>query len=267
MTGTKGKLPGFLARAHPGVAEPISLGRTAAAVWRVAGPPPRYIKVVGDDDVVLRQELQDEAEHAAWLRAQGFPAPEVLDTGSRDGVAWLVTGEVPGRTLADPWPASMRDRLVDDLAEICAALHQIPVTACPFRRDLAVTIPAAADAVRAGAVDADDFDDERAGRTAEDLLAELLATRPDTEDRVVCHGDLCLPNVLADPQTGTITGLIDLGRLGVADRHQDLALATRSLGPINGQYGPGSAGRLLRRYPRPADPRRLAYYRLLDEFF
>jgi kanamycin kinase/aminoglycoside 3'-phosphotransferase-2 len=271
VTGTvtvkPARLPEFLARAHPGVAEPISLGRTAAAVWRVAGTPARYLKVVGDGNVALARELRAEAEHAVWLRAQGFPAPEVLDAGSRDGVSWLVTAAVPGRTMADPWPASMRDRLVDNLADICAALHEIPVTACPFRRDLAVTIPAAADAVRAGAVDADDFDEERAGRTASDLLAELLATRPDTEDLVVCHGDLCLPNVLADPETGTITGLIDLGRLGVADRHQDLALATRSLGPINGQYGPDAAGRLLRRYPLPADPRLLAYYRLLDEFF
>lgn len=202
-----------------------------------------------------------------WLRAQGFLAAEVLDAGSQDGVSWLVTAAVSGRTLADPWPVPMRGRLVDNLADICGALHRIPVTACPFRRDLAVTIPAAAHAVRDAAVDASDFDDERSGRTPADLLDELLANRPSVEDLVVCHGDLCLPNVLADPESGAITGMVDLGRLGVADRHQDLALATRSLGPINGQYGPDAADRFLRRYPAPADPGRLDYYRLLDEFF
>jgi kanamycin kinase/aminoglycoside 3'-phosphotransferase-2 len=238
-------------------------------VWRVAGPPRRYVKLVGDGDdrVALTRQLLAEAEHAVWLGAQGFPAPQVLDSGSQDGVAWLVTAAMPGRTLADPWPLSMRGRLVDNLADMCAALHDIPVTACPFRRDLAVTIPAAADAVRDGAVDPGDFDDERAGRSPADLLEELFATRPGAEDLVVCHGDLCLPNVLADPDTGAITGLVDLGRLGVADRHQDLALTTRSLGPINGQFGPGAADRFLRRYPIPPDPGRLDYYRLLDEFF
>jgi kanamycin kinase/aminoglycoside 3'-phosphotransferase-2 len=235
----------------------------------LAGRPRRFVKLIGDGDGAgaLARELLAEAEHAVWLRAQGFPATEVLDAGSRGGVAWLVTAAVSGRTLADPWPLPMRGLLVDNLADICGALHRIPVTACPFRRDLAVTIPAAAGAVRNGAVDPSDYDDERAGRTPVDLLDELLDTRPAAEDLVVCHGDLCLPNVLADPETGAITGMVDLGRLGVADRHQDLALVTRSLGPINGQYGPDASERFLRRYAAPADRGRLDYYRLLDEFF
>ncbi|HEY7816158.1 MAG TPA: phosphotransferase, partial [Nakamurella sp.] len=90
---------------------------------------------------------------------------------------------------------------------------------------------------------------------------------PTTEDPVVCHGDLCLPNVLADAHTGRITGVIDLGRLGVADRHQDLALATRSLGPANPQFGPDAAQVFLTAYGLPVEPALLAFYRLLDEFF
>jgi streptomycin 3"-kinase len=40
----------------------------------------------------------------------------------------------------------------------------------------------------------------------------------------VCHGDLCLPNILIDPVTNQVTGFIDLGRLGTADPHADIAL-------------------------------------------
>lgn len=36
---------------------------------------------------------------------------------------------------------------------------------------------------------------------------------PTFEDFVVRHGDLCLPNELLDPDTLTVTGLIDVGRL------------------------------------------------------
>ncbi|MFY8402409.1 phosphotransferase, partial [Pseudomonas aeruginosa] len=40
----------------------------------------------------------------------------------------------------------------------------------------------------------------------------------------VCHGDPCMPNFMVDPKTLQCTGLIDLGRLGTADRYADLAL-------------------------------------------
>ena len=106
--------------------------------------------------------------------------------------------------------------------------------------------------------DLDDLDEERRGWTLDRLVAELLATRPADEDLVVCHGDLTLDNVLFDPDTGRATGLIDAGRLGVADRWMDLALATRSLGP--------AADRYLARYGIAPDPAKLAFYRLLDEF-
>ena len=48
-----------------------------------------------------------------------------------------------------------------------------------------------------------------------------------------------------------------------------LALATRSMSDttLNPAYGPAAAEALLGVYDHPADPWRLDYYRLLDEFF
>jgi aminoglycoside phosphotransferase len=137
-----------------------------------------------------------------------------------------------------------------------------------------VTVPLARVRVEKGLVDADDFDAERAGRSPQELLDELVSNRPRAEelevrDLTVCHGDACLPNFLTDPDTGEVTGMVDVHRLGVADRHLDLALATRSMSnaALNPGYGAEATQALLAAYGLAPDAWRLGFYRLLDEFF
>lgn len=208
-----------------------------------------------------RHDLIGEGDRLTWLRAHGIPAPEVLESGP----GRLLTAEVPGRSAADDWPADQRPAVIDALADLTRKLHALPIADCPFDRRLAVTIPEALTAD----VDLADMDAERAGWSREQLVAAVLATRPPDEDPVVCHGDLCLPNVLLDPETIEVTGMIDTGRLGVADRWNDLAIATRSIAhqDLNPQYGPEAADRLLARYGIAPNQAKIDFYRLLDEFF
>ncbi|MBB5790941.1 APH(3') family aminoglycoside O-phosphotransferase [Jiangella mangrovi] len=228
--------------------EEITTGKSGATVVRTAGT---YRKESADDDLI------GEGARLIWLAAHGIPAAEVLECGP----GLLVTAEVPGRPAAGDWPPEARDRVVDALAELTRALHALPVGECPFDRRLAVTMPAALSAE----VDLDDLDDERHGWTRDQLVAELLATRPASEDLVVCHGDLGTLNVMVDPSTFEVTGVVDAGSLGVADRWLDLAIATRSLeGRVGGD---GASARYLRSYGVEVDAEKLTFYRLLDEFF
>ena len=98
---------------------------------------------------------------------------------------------------------------------------------CPFDQTVAAQIACALQRVAHGMVDEADFDEERLGRTAQELLTELDAWRPVGESRALTHGDPCLPNVLFDK--GQFVGFIDCDRVGVADPYQDLALAARSI--------------------------------------
>ncbi|WP_020548535.1 MULTISPECIES: APH(3') family aminoglycoside O-phosphotransferase [Streptomycetaceae] len=251
--------------------EPVTVGASGTDVHRLRRHGEEFYLKVGTPSAHPDSgfHLSAELARGLWAAEHGIPVAEILDHDVEAPVGWLLTRAVPGRSADDLWPVDQRDAVVDALADTARALHELPVEECPFDRSLAVTVPAAEHALAAGLVDLDDLDEHRVGRTEAELLAELIATMPADEEPVVGHGDYSPPNVLLDPETLRVSGLIDLGRLGRTDRHADPALLTRSLlDDDNGQYSPAHVARFLARYdPRDTlDPKRLEFYRLLDEF-
>ena len=69
------------------------------------------------------------------------------------------------------------------------------------------------------------------GRHLPTVRAFLDADPPDPADRLVfTHDDLGIEHVLADPDTGRVTGVLDWGNAAVADPARDLGLVLRDLG-------------------------------------
>ncbi|MCH0541486.1 aminoglycoside 3'-phosphotransferase [Streptomyces sp. MUM 203J] len=228
-----------------------------------------YVKTTPVREADTRFHPVAEAERLAWLRGHGLPVPEVLDVGVRDGLTWLVTTAVPGRPASGPWSAAERPRVVRVLAEAAAALHALPVGGCPFDGRLRTTLAWAETAAHTGRVDLDDLDEHHLGWSAGRLLDALRGTPAPPEDPVVCHGDLCPDNVLVDPDTLALTGIIDAGRLGAADRWRDLAVVLRELGDAGGAWPAAERHdeAFLRGYGITYDAPKADFYRLLDEFF
>ncbi|WP_329005768.1 aminoglycoside 3'-phosphotransferase [Kribbella sp. NBC_00709] len=206
-------------------------------------------------------ELAAERDRVEWLASTGVPGAIVVDWLESSDGACLVTSVVPG-VPGDLLPPAARDRAMRSLGAVLRELHTL--TDCPFERPLASVIGTATDVVRRDAVNPDFLTDEWRLLRPSELLDQVVAESSYIEsvlEPVVCHGDACLPNVLFDPQTVEVTGLIDLGRLGLADRYSDLALVTIQLhdewsadpAPFLAAYG----------LPTP-DPRRLHFFRLLD---
>lgn len=237
----------------------IGVSRADVARVRRRGQADAFLK---SEVIDAFSELGDEIVRLRWLQAHGQPAPIVMDTAEEAGRRWVLMSALPGRDLASV-PELAPRQVVELLADALRGLHAIPTSGCPFDQRLALRLRAAQARVEAGQVDADDFDDERLGQSPQQVFAELCATRPDHEDRVVSHGDACLPNLMVSD--GHFSGFIDCGRLGVADRYQDLALAARSL--VHNFDDTRWVTPLFQRYGIVADERRLAFYRLLDEFF
>jgi aminoglycoside 3'-phosphotransferase II len=202
-----------------------TIGRSAAATFRLEAPgrPTLFAKA---EAIGPFCGLAQEAACLQWLKNNGIPCPNVLAQERARGWAWLLVSALPGRDLASS-PDLAPETIVGIMADALRALHRLDVAGCPFDRRLDHRIAVARSRLEAGIIDEGDFEEEYQFRTAASLFEQLLVQRPGEEDVVVAHGDACLPNFLA--RDGRFTGFVDCGRLGIADRHQDLALATRSI--------------------------------------
>lgn len=238
-------------------AAPQTIGMSGAGVYRLTAPGREPLFVKTEADVPLA-ELPGEAARLRWLDEQGLPCPTVLDAATHGGRHWLLTTALPGRDLASS-PELPPTTIIRISAEALVRLHQLDWRNCPFDHRATRRVAEAQARLAADLVDADDLDEPG---DLDELFARLAATVPISEDLVVAHGDACFPNFMAED--GRFTGFIDCGRLGVADRWQDLALVTRSL---DFNFGAGHAGAFLDAYGARLDPAKQSWYRLLDEFF
>ncbi len=240
-------------------AERIDAGQSGASVlrWTRAGAPTLFLKSADGQGA---RALDDEVQRLRWLATRA-PVPRVHAFVADGEGAFLLLAALPGRD-GEQAAHTRPHAVVTGLAHALRRLHAQPLDGCPFDQGLAAQLVRARERLEAGLVDQNDFDEERRGCAPTGLLAQLHATRP-AETLVLTHGDACLNNTLFDG--GQFNGFIDTGRAGAADAYQDLALATRD---IAGTLGDAWVRTFLDAYGLAApDFGKLAYYRLLDEFF
>ena len=217
------------------------------------GDPARRISV---------SELARETAALGWLGGR-IDAPTVIWSGHALGRPALLMTATAGTPLHELAPEQSEAGAIAALAAL-TELHALPLADCPFHETLDVKLAEARRRIDGGEVEVTQLEAEHAGQSLEGLWRELLARRPATEDLVVTHGDACWPNFILRPDGRA--GVIDLGRFGVADRHQDLALFIRS---ATHNFPTLAIEAIVdAHYPlAPVDPEKLVFYRLLDEFY
>ncbi|WP_419993997.1 APH(3'') family aminoglycoside O-phosphotransferase [Streptomyces boninensis] len=245
---------------------PVPAGESGASVFRSADAT-RYAKCV---PAASAADLKAERDRSAWLSDQGVPGPRVLDWRSTDAGACLVTSAVSG-IPADQLPPDDLRAAWEHIADAVRRLHEAPASQCPFRWGLDAMITMAHDVVARDAVTTAFLPVDQQQTPPAELLDRLTPQIPhrraqEAADLVVCHGDLCLPNIILDPHTLDVAGFIDLGRLGLADRYADLALLltnARETWPDE-QQAQAADTAFATRYGTALDHDRLRFYLHLD---
>ncbi|MEW9033711.1 MAG: APH(3') family aminoglycoside O-phosphotransferase, partial [Planifilum fimeticola] len=204
--------------------------------------------------------LRRESEVLNWLKGR-LPAPEVVGYHKDHSKEYLLITEVPGfMAMETGWD---KKKVVRGLADGLRRIHSLPIDSCPFVYPTGELIRLAGERIRAGLVDEDDFDECRKGKRASELYEELVRTQPAHDDMVFTHGDYCLPNVILSDSG--VSGFIDWGRGGVADRYRDLGIAARS---ITNNLGEEYIPYFFEFYGlKRVDWQKVEFFQLMDEFF
>ena len=227
----------------------------------------RYAKIVSSRQVA---ELAAERDRSVWITQTAIPTAPVLDWRETDAGACLVTQAVLGVPASELDAPALRRAWPSVVAAI-RALHGLSTDGCPFDRSLAQMMPLARASVAEDRVVVRFLPVSLQRTPPTQILDQIEAELPallvqERTQLVVCHGDLCLPNILVDPDTSQVKALIDLGRLGTADPYGDIALL---LATARDTWSDESMARWAEQqfaeiYGTELDPERRDFYRRLD---
>ena len=162
--------------------------------------------------------LLREAKLTEYFHSLGLGA-EVLGYDSGD-VDLLLTSRVRGEDCTHADFLADGKRLCDTIATTLRELHEIDFSDCPIKNRMEEYIATVEENHRTGNYDTSHFPDSFGYASAEDAIRVFKDGKSALTDKVLLHGDYCLPNIMLD--NWHFSGFIDLGNGGVGDRHIDL---------------------------------------------
>lgn len=231
----------------------------------------KVLKVQKDNE-----ESENEYRMMQWLQGK-LPVPMVYAYEISDDKAYLLMSKCEGQMAC--CHEYMRNPAVQGklLADGLKKLWSIDISDCPSEQRISYKLDKARYNVENNLVDLDNVQPDTFGekgfRNPMELLQWLCDNIPD-EEPVLSHGDFCLPNIFGIRDE--VTGYIDLGQAGIADKWCDIALCYRSLSNnYNGKYkyhGNNTYSDyddllLFRELGIEPDWEKIRYYILLDELF
>ena len=193
------------------------------------------------ENMVLKIEphtsnIDEAVENMRWM-GKRVPVPQVIRYEVVDDKSYLLMSKVDGKMSCDPYYMEHPNEMVELLAEGLRMLWSADISG--GRQDW--SLEGDLEKVR------ESLDREcEMGRTVvapdgktlyspKEVMVWLEENKP-KEELALSHGDYCLPNVFF--KDGKVSGFIDLGASGVADKYLDIADCYWSLKHnFNGFFG------------------------------
>jgi kanamycin kinase/aminoglycoside 3'-phosphotransferase-3 len=196
-----------------------------------------------------------------------LPVPQIRYYREENGNAFLLMTQAVG-TMACDCPENLvhepMEQTILALANGLLMLQAIDISACPIQNELEKKLQSAKYNIAHNLVDMQRY--ESHGFESPTALFRWLTENRPPEDLCMTHGDYCLPNILIEGSN--VTGFIDLGRGGIADKWQDIALCVRSLKfNLPREKHQEAVDMLFAQLHIPPCESKIQYYILLDEFF
>ncbi len=207
---------------------PVQIGMSAADVYKVESADTcRYLKVISRVYDGTTFDLQREQKMMQWL-AHKLPVPQVLAYHEAADKNYLLMSAVPGQAADTYTEQHSPYALVERMVEGLQTLWSVPVDDCPYLNDRASRLTELEHLMRSGLADIDieNWQENTGYSDPDELLLHLQTTQFD-EELVLSHGDFGDSNFFVDGHK--ISGWIDLGRCGLADKWYDIAFCVRAL--------------------------------------
>lgn len=213
-------------------------------------------------------DIENEVRVYKELKGK-LPISDIIDYVVEDNTIYLLKTKLKGKLLCDPYYMKRPDLLYKLAVKAIKMLWSIDIKDLNLKNTCDVIIKSGKFFYDNNLLDFKNTDNNiTKDFKSFDEIFDYLAKNNPNNDNVLCHGDLCLPNIICNGNK--LVGFIDLGLMGISNRYHDLAILYRSIKyNFNGRYGnayPGfSENKLFDLLGIKKDEKLIKYYLLLDE--
>lgn len=198
--------------------------------------PAKVFKLVRDKDILYLKishksfrgttyEVKREKDIMLWLEGK-ISVPEVIHFEETEEYDFLLMSKVKGEILSDITNL-LPERIIEMYVESIRKVQSIDISTCLFNSNINYRLTELEYLLKNNLAAEDDFYEGNTSFSKPEELVTYLKSNVPVEEFVFSHGDMCGSNIVV--KNNQVSGFIDLGRAGKADRWYDIAFCVRNI--------------------------------------